>query len=570
MATTKSANLTSLFYKKSETRTCTEITNEIAEAIRNLSIFDYAESYNKLPTGDNISLNKIYLVPNRDSTVATNRFDFYMYYNNHWEQLDALPFDIEDYVAIDDIIDNLTSTATEKPLSAKQGAVLKALIDTKVDKVNGKGLSTNDFTSAYKTKLDNLDNNLNSKVDKITGKGLSEADYTNAEKTKLAGIATGATRVIVDDHLDNTSTNPVQNKVIVEEYYDKDEILDLLNNIQTASGKLLSVSIDETTGDLIVDDDGFVYYTQDEVDEGFTVDVVKQTTPDAGYLTTYVIKQGNKTVGTKINIPKDFLIKSASIKTSTADNTPISGIMKGDKYFDFVLNTKDGSATDEHLYLNAKDLVDSYSADETTLTMDNTNVFSIKNVPVEKITGILPANQVTHQDITGKVDKVTGKGLSTNDFTATYKSKLDNLDSNLNNKVDKVTGKGLSETDYTNAEKTKLEGIETGANKTVVDSSFISNSTNPVQSKVVKSALDEKADASDLASVATSGSYIDLKNKPSSMTPSAHNHAIEEVTNLQSTLNNKMNSSDYATVTLEVTFEDDTTASYDLVYYKRS
>lgn len=33
---------------------------------------------------------------------------------------------------------------------------------------------------------------LNNKVDKVTGKGLSTNDFTNAEKTKLAGIANGA------------------------------------------------------------------------------------------------------------------------------------------------------------------------------------------------------------------------------------------------------------------------------------------------------------------------------------------------------------------------------------------
>ena len=44
------------------------------------------------------------------------------------------------------------------------------------------------------------------------------------------------------------------------------------------------------------------------------------------------------------------------------------------------------------------------------------------------------------------------------------------------------------------ADKSKLDSVATGANKTVVDSSFITNSTNPVQSKVVKSALDSKVD----------------------------------------------------------------------------
>ena len=44
------------------------------------------------------------------------------------------------------------------------------------------------------------------------------------------------------------------------------------------------------------------------------------------------------------------------------------------------------------------------------------------------------------------------------------------------------------------ADKSKLDSVATGANKTVVDASFVDNSTNPVQSKVIKSALDGKSD----------------------------------------------------------------------------
>ena len=42
---------------------------------------------------------------------------------------------------------------------------------------------------------------LTGKVDKVTGKGLSTEDYTTAEKTKLAGIATGATATTIDSTL---------------------------------------------------------------------------------------------------------------------------------------------------------------------------------------------------------------------------------------------------------------------------------------------------------------------------------------------------------------------------------
>ena len=38
---------------------------------------------------------------------------------------------------------------------------IKAKLADKVDKVDGKGLSTNDFTTAYKTKLDGIANGAN-------------------------------------------------------------------------------------------------------------------------------------------------------------------------------------------------------------------------------------------------------------------------------------------------------------------------------------------------------------------------------------------------------------------------
>ena len=46
------------------------------------------------------------------------------------------------------------------------------------------------------------------------------------------------------------------------------------------------------------------------------------------------------------------------------------------------------------------------------------------------------------------------------------------------------------------ADKVKLDGIEEGANKTIVDTALSSTSTNPVQNKVINSALNNKADKS--------------------------------------------------------------------------
>lgn len=65
-------------------------------------------------------------------------------------------------------------------------------LGTKVDKVTGKGLSTNDYTDAAKAIVDSVTTNLENKVDKIAGKELSTNDFTDALKTKLEGIAAGA------------------------------------------------------------------------------------------------------------------------------------------------------------------------------------------------------------------------------------------------------------------------------------------------------------------------------------------------------------------------------------------
>lgn len=48
--------------------------------------------------------------------------------------------------------------------------------------------------------MDILDNAVTSKVDKVTGKQLSTNDYTAAEKTKLAGIAAGANNYVHPNH----------------------------------------------------------------------------------------------------------------------------------------------------------------------------------------------------------------------------------------------------------------------------------------------------------------------------------------------------------------------------------
>lgn len=141
----------------------------------------------------------------------------------------------------------------------------------------------------------------------------------------------------------------------------------------------------------------------------------------------------------------------------------------------------------------------------------------------------------TDSKVSGKVDKVSGKGLSTNDFTTVEKSKLASLsnynDSELRNlistkadksdtytkseidtkidevvaggdvdlsnyytkseadskvsvKVDKVTGKQLSTNDYTTAEKTKLAGLSNYDDSNI--RTLITNIQNQVEYTLVE------------------------------------------------------------------------------------
>lgn len=103
----------------------------------------------------------------------------------------------------------------------------------------------------------------------------------------------------------------------------------------------------------------------------------------------------------------------------------------------------------------------------------------------------------TANGLMSKDDKTKLDGISANATEirlSDMEDNLRNMATDLGNKVDAVDGKALSTNDYTTAEKNKLSGIETGANKTIVDSTLSTTSTNPVQNKVINSSLNELND----------------------------------------------------------------------------
>ncbi len=160
--------------------------------------------------------------------------------------------------------------------------------------------------------------------------------------------------------------------------------------------------------------------------------VEKKATANTGYAASYSIKANGVALSPDIDIPKDFLVKSATLETVTTADTPYQGAQVGDKYIDFVINAKDASETAEHIYLPVNDLVDVYTAGNG-LTESN-NEFSVQ------------------------IDSTNANGLSVGANGVALAVATDS------------TAGAMSAADHTQftADSTKLAGISAQANKTTV------------------------------------------------------------------------------------------------------
>ena len=157
--------------------------------------------------------------------------------------------------------------------------------------------------------------------------------------------------------------------------------------------------------------------------------------------------------------------------------------------------------------------------------------------------------------IAGKVDKVEGKGLSTEDYTTAEKTKLAGIEANANNytlptatasalggvkvganlAIDSTTG--VLSGDYSAAsssaaglmsaaDKTKLDGIEAGATAITVDSAISSSSTNPVENQAIYTALAGKVDT-ETGKGLSSNDYTDTeKTKLAGIEAGANNYSL--------------------------------------------
>ena len=195
-------------------------------------------------------------------------------------------------------------------------------------------------------------------------------------------------------------------------------------------------------------------------------DVFKDVSYNASNGVLTFTKKDNSTI--QIDLPLELLIKSGHYDSSTENLVLVL-------------------ANNDKINIPVSELVNEYYADGTTLELKTVNgklTFNVKN-------GVYQ-------------EKQTGKGLSTNDFTNDYKSKVDANTTNRHTHTNKSVLDGTTAS-FTTTDKSNLDSNTTNrhthSNKSILDSITASFTT------AYKNILDN------IKTIATGGKFEDLTNK---------------------------------------------------------
>lgn len=246
-----------------------------------------------------------------------------------------------------------------------------------------------------------------------------------------------------------------------------------------------------------------------------TVTVEKKQTAEEGFAATYIIKQNEKQVGSSINIPKDFLVKSGTVKTVSTINQPVNGYKVGQKYLDFVVNTASNDGQESHIYILVEDLVDVYTGstgDQIAVVVGNDNTISASltntvNDSLEKANSALQKTNIKEGTADGTISvsgvNINVHGLGSAAYTessaydkanAAYTVKTELIGTNADTK-DKDTINGAKKyADAAVTAKNVTADGETGDNA-LVEASAASNKVTVDSTQKLKDAV-SKAETS--------------------------------------------------------------------------
>ena len=348
--------------------------------------------------------------------------------------------------------DFYTKAVVDKKIKDAETAVRaytdKAAADAKNDLYAEVGEKVGAVEETVKAKLDSTETNLDTKVDKVEGKGLVDKAFANDVSTRKAALGNGNIATI-DSQLETYSiTTRLEaevaisgmddsgNTVIKHKLSEKANTSDLANKVDKVNGKTL---IDKTVADFLSDYGGALQVKcgifADGAIESYSEIIARGdiTAKDGHDVIAYVQKEAGGSVvvhklSEKIGSGTTVIGSTDKIRLESADNVGPSGI-----------------EINPHFSNDVGKAFIKLGVSPTSSSKTIVGTGSITGSDMEKSFSISgndivcsPNSKVTHR-LSQKVDKVEGKSLSTNDYNDTEKAEV----AKVKNKVDKADGKSL-------------------------------------------------------------------------------------------------------------------------------
>ena len=380
--------------------------------------------------------------------------------------------------------DNAPTEGSTNPVAS--GGVYTALAG-KVDKVSGKQLSTNDYTTAEREKLsalptnDKLTSDFAAKQNNITGgttgqilkkKSNTDGDFEWGDNTGSGVPAGGTTGQVLRKH---SSTDQDVEWSDIPEVPSGGATGQVLTKHSSADGDF-EWQTPAGSGDMLksiydTDDDGKV----DAAENADTVNnhtVLSDVPADAKFTdTVYDDTEVRSLINGKISSTE----KGANSGVATLDSSGKVPASQLPSYVDDVINGYYNNLNDTFYEDISYTTPITPEEDKIYIDLSTNKEYRWSGAVYVTINPSLALGEVIGTAYEGS------KGKAVTDAVTAIKngSELDSfsdVEGALSNKVDKVTGKQLSTEDFTTLEKTKLSGISDNANVNTIESISVNGS----------------------------------------------------------------------------------------------
>lgn len=433
-AVPKDALFTDTVYDDNDVRE--QLGEKVAKvAGKGLSTNDFTDDAEAKLTGieEGAEVNVVTSVAGKEGDVTLNKSDVGLGSVDNTSDTDkpvsaAQQSALDEKVSVSDIVDDLVSgLVTDKPLSAAQGAVLKGHIDninallssddTTLDElqelVDYIKVNRDSFENLGVSNIAGLQSALDGKVDKVAGKGLSTEDFTSSEKQKLSGVESGAQVNVAT----NLSIGGSGNTRHVNSSTGSNVTLPLAS---TSNAGLMSTGDKTKLDDVEKGAQKNIPVTKVSVDaldvDAATVNglTVETAVPTGAVFTDTVYDDADL-----VSQVEGKVAKSAINNTLTSvEPTEVLAATQGKELKDHVDNINTVLQSDDSTLDELQEIVDYIK----------TNRNDLSSLGVSNISGL-------ERQLGDKVDVVAGKTLTTNDLTDILKSKLDGVEAGAQKNV---------------------------------------------------------------------------------------------------------------------------------------